>query len=170
MVRAGFLVLGLAAVSLVTTHAARAETYDVSFSDSANDSGTLVLTTDSNNPATIMSATGNFYDGINHAADTITGLLGVNAYAGNDNLFYPTDPVYFDLPGVSFSVSGGFAVNLSADFSDTAYLTNSKRCRFGRLRRLRRQGPSAGTRLCGPPRQRIAGAWADPKPPGLKDR
>jgi PEP-CTERM motif len=48
-------------------------------------------------------------DGLN-----ITGLLGLNSYAGNDNLlFYPaTGSTFVDDNGISFLLSNGFDGNL----------------------------------------------------------
>ena len=57
----------------------------------------------------------------------ITGLVAVNGYAGNDNLFSPT-PTYFTFPGVSYSAADGNSYNIANNgvniYTDDSSLTD----------------------------------------------
>lgn len=99
---------------LATSFAAHATTFDFSFSG-PSDSGSGVFTT------TATATAGQYLiTGISGISDglAITSLLPVGTYPPiarpeNDNLlYYPQNPSYLDLNGVSYQLSNGSDVNL----------------------------------------------------------
>ncbi len=116
--------LAMAAFGFMT--AAHAEVYDFSYVDSATSgknivaSGTITTGADAGSGFYDVTAITGFRNG-----SAITGLVPVNGYAGNDNLFSPT-PSYFSFPGVSFSAADGNDYNIASD-GGTGYIDqNSK--------------------------------------------
>ena len=90
--------------------------YEVTYTASNGDAADVILTL--GNPAgggyfNVAAASG-IWDG-----DPITGLVPVNGYAGNDNLFSP-EGTYFTFPGISFA-AGGIDLNLANDLPDIPY-------------------------------------------------
>jgi PEP-CTERM motif len=123
------LALGALALALVGTQCSKADTFSFSFSGSAFDgSGTITAT----------SIGGNAYDitGITGMVDnqSITSLLGVNKFDGNDNILYEPGFLFgifnFDNAGVSFQLSNGNDVNIAQggflDLQEVATLDPSK--------------------------------------------
>ena len=117
--RFGGLVAALAALYAVSgpiaAIAGPAE-YAVTYTASNGDTADLILTLGA--PAgggyfNIASVSGT-WDG-----NPITGLVPVNGYAGNDNLFSP-EGIYFTFPGVSFAAAG-LDLNLANDLPSTPY-------------------------------------------------
>ena len=124
------LPIALAALTLAAlpTISAHADTFRFSFSGN-NFSGSgyfdaaEIETTDTYN---ILSV----YDGtvaLGNETSDITGIVGVNAFQGNDNvLIYPGTPgingdQYFNFGGVAFSLANGNDVNLN----DTSLFENA---------------------------------------------
>ena|ERR1700742_323824 len=106
------LSLALAALALAAlTQTSKADTFTFSFTgNSFNGSGTIVATQEGNsNVYDITSITGTT------AGQTITGLLGVNTFDGNDNKLYDPGNFFgafnFDDSGVSYTIGSG--ANLS---------------------------------------------------------
>jgi hypothetical protein len=104
------------AISAPVAAVAGPANYEVTYTASNGDAADLILTL--GNPAgggyfNVAAASG-VWDG-----DPITGLVPVNGYAGNDNLFSP-EGTYFTFPGVSFA-AGGIDLNLANDLPDIPY-------------------------------------------------
>jgi hypothetical protein len=104
----GVALLGAGGVS----SAAAATVYEVSYAAPANgDTGDFFLTLgapESGGFFDVTAVTGT-WNGL-----AITGLLPINGYAANDNLFSPTPtPNYFTFPGVSFSTAAGVDINIA---------------------------------------------------------
>jgi hypothetical protein len=118
------LALGALALALVGTQCSKADTFSFSFTGSSFDgTGTITAT----------PAGGDAYDitGITGTVDnqSITSLLGVNKFDGNDNILY--DPGFFfgvfnfDSSGVSFQLSNGDDVNIGeGGFLDLQEIAN----------------------------------------------
>ena len=105
------LALGALALALVGTQCSKADTFSFSFTGSSFDgSGTITAT----------QAGGDVYDitGISGMVDnqSITSLLGVDKFDGNDNILYNPGFFFgvfnFDTSGVSFQLSNGDDVNI----------------------------------------------------------
>jgi hypothetical protein len=100
------------ALALACTSAAHADTFSFNFSGSSfNGSGTFTTSASSTGVYTITDISG-IVDN-----QTITKLLGVNAFDNNDNLLYSPGFLFgtynFDTQGVSFQIgSGGDRVNI----------------------------------------------------------
>jgi hypothetical protein len=106
----------LCAISAPIASVAGPAEYEVTYTASNGDAADVSLTL--GNPAgggyfNVAAASG-IWDG-----DPITGLVPVNGYAGNDNLFSP-EGTYFTFPGVSFA-AGGIDLNLANDLPDIPY-------------------------------------------------
>jgi len=125
------LSLALGALTLATVFAtsAKADTFSFNFDGSSFDGSGLITATEIGNS--------NEYNisGISGTVDgqSITGLLNVNAFDGNDNVLYSPGydilffgPYNFDDSGVSFALGNGDDVNISqggiADLQETATL------------------------------------------------
>ena len=115
--------LGVAfALALAAAPIAQADTYNFSYTDSANGitlSGDLTTDTSNN----ILSVTNAIYTdtatGLNGAATLDTDTTDLNNADAN-NVFYPAGNAYLDFYGILLEVDGGY-VNL---FSDGGYLDN----------------------------------------------
>ncbi len=112
-----FVLASLTVAAFGFSASARADVYDFSYVDAATNGQQVTAS----GTITTGASEGNGYFDVTAITgmrnkSAITGLLPVNAYAGNDNWFSPTQtPTYLDLPGVSFSAADGFDYNLSAD-------------------------------------------------------
>ena len=105
-------VLALSVGFVGATAASAATVYEVTYSAPANgDTGDFFLTLGSSAGGgyfNVASVTGTWDGG------AITGLLPVNGYADNDNLFSPVPaPNYFTFPGVSFGTAAGVDINIA---------------------------------------------------------
>jgi len=106
------LALFALATALAISPVASAQNYDFSFSGGSY-SGIGIL--DVGAGGVVTSLTGTF-DG------STMSLLGVNGYAGNDNVFNSSgSPSYFDFSGLSFEANG-IDYNLFYDGSTGTYL------------------------------------------------
>jgi hypothetical protein len=115
------LTLGALVLGALCTHSALADTFNFSFTGSSFDgSGTFTATDNGGGIYTITGVTGTI-DPSGPGPDlTISGLLAVNSFDGNDNKLYDPGffigifgPYDFDNGGVSFLLNGGDKVNLS---------------------------------------------------------
>jgi hypothetical protein len=102
------VVLMSIAVILACASGASADTFSFSITGGYTASGTLTTGTESAaGTYTITGISGS------QNAQTITSLLGINGFAGNDNLLYASGPL-LDFAGFSF-VAGGVDYNVYYD-------------------------------------------------------
>ena len=103
----------VAAWMMVSVPAFAGPTYNINYTVSNGDTADFDVTLGT-------LATGGYYNvtGVSGIWDgfAITGLLPINGYVGNDNLFNPSGtlastPSYVTFPGISFSTSAGIDVN-----------------------------------------------------------
>lgn len=95
---------------------AHAGLYDIAFSDSNGDHGTLTLTTTAANGGAITAITGTVYDPAAAANEQVTGLLSLKGYADDDNqFFYPANAFYVTFAGFSFALADGIDMNISTN-------------------------------------------------------
>ena len=120
-----YLMLCALALALVPASVAHADTFTFSFSGLLfSGSGTFTGTEIGSTDTYLLSGiTGSVTE--LSGASNITGLLGINAFQGNDNvLIYPPDLFgtrYFTHGGVSFALSNNHWINLN----DTLGFENS---------------------------------------------
>jgi PEP-CTERM motif len=133
------LSLALAVLALVAlcTQTSKADSFSFTFTglpigtiDPFSGSGTFTATEKGNTDQWVISdISGSVSDFF--GTSTITGLLGINKFDGNDNiLLYPGQgPLggeFFDSDGVSFSLKNGNDVNLSDSGLESASAGNPK--------------------------------------------
>jgi hypothetical protein len=109
------LVLGALALATVCAQTSKADTFSFSFTGSSfNGAGTITATEEGNtNVYDITDITGTT-DG-----HTITGLLSIGTFDGNDNKLYDPGTGFFgnqsfDSSGLSYKLSNGDNVNIGA--------------------------------------------------------